>query len=279
MSSIVCIILLVKLSTDFGPITHAFTATEFRHLEGIKLAELQTFEAAVNALYAHSGGDYPEYAFSAMLAALNYSFIDEYGDEFIPMRYNSEMIVITDATSKLPDLRSTVIARAKAQGVSIHFIFGYVNSAFPHPRTQFTFVADETGGVVYDDPHTSWSILQFYDLVTESGRKKRSAASPAFATVSVSRFVYAFRVSILTSSSVYAINITLPDGSTETAIVEDDVMIYLKSNPIPGLYYFGIAGSSVVDILIHRDVSLDISLLYLDKNFTVSSLKPLAACK
>ena len=252
-----------------GPISYAFTFGTAAHLE------LQAFEGAVTSLYAHEGGDVPEYAFSAIEAALDYSFYDTKLNLTIPLMGNgADMIVITDAPSKLPELRMTVIKRAKLQGVTINFILGGFHSFYED-------IADATGGVVYDDHHTTWSILQFYDLVTGSGRKKRSATLSGSTTVGVSRFVYAFRVSILTTGifSGHVISITLPDGSTENTTVEDSVMIYLKSNPIPGQYSFGIAGSSVVDGLIHHDVSLDVSLFYFDRNFTVSSPNPLAACK
>ena len=98
--------------TDVGPITHTFTAGK------AVVVTLQKFEAAVRGLRASDGGDYPEYAFSAMLEALNYSFIDEYNETFTPMYYNSKMIVITDAISKLQELRSDVIHTAQEQNIS-----------------------------------------------------------------------------------------------------------------------------------------------------------------
>ena len=132
---------------DVGPITHAFTAGEVT----------DNFEAAVRGLTANGGGDYPEYAFSAMLEALEYSFIDEYGELFTPMHFNSEMIVITDATSLLPHLGNTVIETAKAQGVSIHFILNYV------PGSYYADIADETGGIIYEE-----SVSLYLTFMTDS---------------------------------------------------------------------------------------------------------------
>ena len=235
---------------------------------------LKIFEAAVRGLNASGGGDNPEYAFSAMLEALKYSFIDEYGELFTPMHYNSEMIVITDATSKLPELRSTVIQTAKEQGVRIHFILNTVSSSY------YADVADETGGITYDESVTSWSILNFYNRLSAAGsvpgRKRRS--SPNEVLVSVSRFVYRLSVSILAGPASGTVQVTLPNGEVESAAIRENVMIYLKSNPLPGHYLFS-AGVSVQDVLIEQDTTIDVGLLYLDNNFTVSSPSPLPACK
>ena len=239
------------------------------------VATLINFEAAIRGLHAHAGGDYPEYAFSAMLQALNYSFIDEYNEIFTPMHFNSEMIVLTDATSKLPELRSDVIQTAQEQNVTINFI---LSGALLH--SYYEDVANETGGIVYEDHPASWSILNFHSKHSETGsvlgRKKRSSLDEVF--VSVSRFVYRLLVSILVGHPSGTVKITLPNGEVESADIEANIMIYLKSDPLPGHYLFS-AGVFVEDVLIEQDTTIDVGLLYLDNNFTVSSPSPPPACK
>lgn len=229
----------------------------------------------MNELKAYGGGDYSEYAFSAMLEAFNYSFIDRHGLNFTPMYFNSEMIVITDATSKLPELRETVKSTAIAQGVSIHFILSQVD------RSYYEDIANATGGIVYDDHHTTWSILQFEskhsDSAGPSGRKRRSASANEI-SISVSRLVYSLRVSILAATSTGVVSISLPDGSVESASIEDSVMFFWKSDPLPGQYLFTL-GASVQDTTIQQDVNLDVNLFYLDSNSTISSANPPPACK
>lgn len=106
---------------DVGPINHTSTFGEGA-LDEVAATELLNFEARVRGLTATGGGDYPEYSLAAMLAVMSYSFIDQYGELFRPMDYNSELVVITDAPSLQEELEETVTRRAKEQGVSIHFI-------------------------------------------------------------------------------------------------------------------------------------------------------------
>ena len=266
-----CLLLTEK---NVGPIRHAYTSHDN---PAIALESLKNFEKEVNNIQANGGGDYPEYAYSAMLAALNYSFTDEYGCEFVPMHQNSELIVITDATSKQEDLNQTVIDRANEQGVSIHFILSDV------PASYYQNVATETGGIIYDDHYTTWNLVNahFYEEVGESKRKKRYApASPSIQLlVNVSIFTYSLKVSIFTPTLLSGVvSITLPNTTTENAEIKDYVMLYLKPNPIPGHYYFHV-GADIHNYLVDQDVSLDVRLLYMDRNQTTYSSIPSSACK
>ena len=262
---------------DFGPITFTFT---FGNQNSRVLNELQIFEEAVNNLKAEGGGDIPEYALSAMLAALNYSFPYVEGEPFIPMNHNSEMIVITDAISKLPELEQTVIKMANCREVSIHFILpdhSGLTSYSIYPN-----IASETGGIVYRGNHAAWSITEFILRLPESssaGKRKRRLALPTELTVEVSRLTFSLKVSTLTRGvSSGTATITAPDKTVELVTIEDSVMIYLKANPLPGVYMFDI-GAVVDDYSVKQNAILDTSLLYFENNFTVSALTPLTLCK
>ena len=265
------------IATDVGPITHAFTISGEPNQYPTVIANLTNFEAAVRGLDANGGGDRPEYAFSAMLEALNYSFIDQYGERFTPMLYSSEMVVITDAESLLPELRNNVTETAMKQDVHINFILNKIENL----SSFYADIANETGGIIFEENVTSWSILNFYNQHSASrsvpGRKRRHLA-PNLVFVSVSRFVYRLSVSILAGPASGTVQVTLPNGKVESADIRENVMIYLKSNPLPGHYLFN-ASDSVQDVLIEQDTTIDVGLLYLDNEFTVSSSSPQPACK
>lgn len=261
----------MPLITDIGDPVHAFTSggTSERVVN-----ELQKFEAAVNDLTAYGGGDHPEYALGAMLEALEYSFRDEYNETFVPMSYNSEMIVITDATSKEETLEMDVIEKAQEQDVSIHFILVRGVSSYGIYRN----IARETGGTVYSADQSTWSILRFLEPESETKRRKRSAPSGDF-SVHVSVFTHTLRVSILTVRlSTGRAYITAPDKTLETASIENNVMIYIKSRPKPGIYLFSI-GDALDEDIVEQDISLDISFFYIDTNSAKSSRSPPPACK
>ena len=260
--------------TDVGPLIHAFTSGENNALI---LDQLNQFEAAVNNLTADGGGDHAEYALDAILAGLRYSVIDEYGNAFTPMSRNSKMVVITDAPSKNTDLDQLVIDTARRQGVSIHFILSRFTNAV------YSNIASQTGGNVYSDSHSTWSIVNFQlglpsVVPVPTGKRKRSAPRPTHVSFSVSLFTSSFRVStytpLLRSGSV---NITTPNG-VESANVEDNVLLYLRSDPTAGNYSINL-GTVADRVVIQQDVSLDISLIYTDSSSTNSALNPPPACK
>lgn len=262
---------------DVGPITHTFTFGGDA-LDDVITMELKNFEEQVRNLRAYGGGDYPEYALAAMIAAMNYSFIDEYGEKFIPLDLHSELVVITDATSLQEELQSTVIRTAKEQGVSISFILSDHDYSGFRSYEVYIDIATETGGVIYRDVQSTWSILRFYDeLIYSEERKKRSVPSGDL-NVSVSMLTHFLRVSTLTLSLSGTASITKPDGTRDTANITDSVMIYIETHPLPGTYLFSI-GSTVDEHLIRQDTALDLSLFYLDRNFTYSSPKPLPGCE
>ena len=209
-----------------------------------------------------------------MLEAMDYSFIDEYGELFRPMDFNSELVVITDATSLQEELQETVIGRAKAQGVSIHFILSDIGS-----YGVYSDIARETKGVIYRDVASAWSILRFYDELTDLDERKKRSLPSVNLSVHVSMFTHFLRVSTLTQSLLSGTaHITKPDSTNDTANITDNVMIYIDNRPLPGTYVFSV-GSTVNEHLIRQDTALDLSLFYLNRNLTYSSPKPLPGCE
>lgn len=140
-------------------------------------------------------------------------------------------------------------------------------------------LARETGGIVYRGHESTWSILSFYDELIDPGKRKKRALPSGDLTVRVSIFTHFLRVSTLTRKlSSGRARITKPDGTSDTANITSNVMIYNENHPLPGTYVFYI-GSIVDEHLIRQDTTLDLSLFYFNSNFTYSSLKPLPGCE
>ena len=255
------------------PIIHAFTSGEDNELV---LKELEDFEAAVRSLGASGGGDYAEYANRGMLEALNYTIIED-GWPFSPMQEDSQIIVITDAPSKEPELKDIVIRKANEQGVAINFIL---------PRLDdncYEKIAEDTCGVVYDDDYTTWDLVHqhFREKICKyDRRKKRSAVpSPPTLSVDVSVFTYRLRVSALIPTTRNGVaNVTLPNKTVEAVPIRDSVMLYLRSNPPAGSYGFSI-GAVIGELMVNQDIGLVANILFLNKNLTKASFNPPPACK
>ena len=259
---------------DVHPIIHAFTSGEDNE---IVLRELENFEAEVRSLRASGGGDLAEYANRGMLEALDYTIIED-GWPFSPMQKDSQLIVITDAPSKEPELKNTIINKANEQGVSINFVLSRLNDQ------HYEDVARETCGVVYDDHHTTWDLVHQHFreklCAQNQNRRKRSPppSSPTF-SVDVSVFTYRLRVSTLTPSIREGVaHVTLPNKITENVPILDSVMLYLRSNPQAGSYAFSV-GTVISEVIVDQDIGLVANMLFLNDNFTKASFHPPPACK
>ena len=262
-----------------GPVTHVLFKSE------TEVQDLITFKERLGSLYAHGGGDHEEYALSAMMKALEYSFIDDFGDVFTPMHKKSAMVVLTDAGSKLEGLEHRVIFKAIDQGVSISFMTpGYLST-----YSVYSNISRRTGGVhvIANNPR-SWNLTNFITEFSKEPPKmkchsKRSISSISSSletfSVNVSRFTYSLKVSVLSRSiRSGTIRITLPDMTTETTLIEDHVMTYLKTDPPAGRYGFGIRERGN-EVSVQQQVALDVSFLYMNSMSTIASVAPPPACE
>ena len=254
------------------------------------LEQLRRFEAAVNNLRAVHGGDFPEYALDAMLAALDYSITDDLGNSFQLMHYHSRMVVITDATSKNPDLEATVINRARQQGVAIHFILS--DDSRLHNYTTYDNIARQTGGHIYLNHHSRWSVINFQLGIPTSGPSGRKRRSSLVFPV----FERSFNVSLFTTSlavSTYSIGeddilgvytsglrMTSERGMTSLASLTaiDHVGLYVTRAPTAGNYTVTTT-TELEEVVIRQDISMDISIVYMDTAATNFSIHPPPACE
>ena len=226
------------------------------------------FYEILNNLGACGGHvDYGGHSLSATMEALDYTVP---ANNFRPMDYGSTIVVLTDEGSEKEELVPDIIKKAKDQEVSISFIIpSYLNYNI------YTRIANETGGIISSEANPkTWSLLRFIEThkKTYPQRHKRSTN---ILSVSVSRFTYSLLVSVWTNSND-RIRITLPDNTTETANVEDSVMIYSKSYPQAGHFVFHV--SVIQDVSVQQEVALDVNLFFMDRQSTVSSIAPPPAC-
>lgn len=252
---------------DVGPIAHAFTSPSF----STSANELKDFYEILNNLSACGGHfRYGEHSLSAMMEALDYTVP---ANNFKPMDYGSTMVVLTDEGSEKEELVPDIIKKAKEEEVSISFI---IPSSLNY--SIYTRIANETGGIISSEANPkTWSLLRFIEThnKTYPGRHKRSTN---ILSVSVSRLTYSLLVSVWTNSND-RIRITLPDNTTETANVEDHVMIYSKSYPqLTQAGHFVFHVSVIQGVSVQQEVALDVNLFFMDRQSTVSSIAPPPAC-
>ena len=187
--------------------------------------ELNALEQAVNAIYAHGGGDCPELGMIGILNALSLSDSD------------SNVIVLTDASPKDAHRQSEVIAKANELRVSVHF---FLSRSGCGDFTPYLQVASATEGIVVNQIDDFEAFAEFADKVGRftlesldgGSRKKRASRCVAY-TVSI----FIKSVSILFSSSgIISVSITNPSGTVETVSSSGSIATYNKENPEFGNY-------------------------------------------
>ena len=284
-----------------GPITFADTA---------QVGDLQTLRRAVESLTDDGGGDIPEYALYAMLQGFR---------EINPvlnkhaLQAGSQMIVITDASSKQPELENNVITTAQARRVCIHFFTAEHDKIYDN-------IARSTFGTTVQ-PFSSWRLANFAAAyrsnpcvyTTENGkRRKRSTPTglgtevasypgPLFSrgghrrrpakkaglgtrlgtevpanrqNFNVTRFAVLLRLSI-NARRGSIVTLTRPNR-TEILIrtrTDDDFGIFSEKNPIPGNWQARV-NTGNLRVTVSQTLLMDITVVY----GTQSTIVP-PACK
>lgn len=249
-----------------GPIKYAYSTSS---------PQLFQFSEHVTALQAYGGGDRPEYAFYAMLQGLR----ARDNDSFELMIEGSQMIVLTDAPSKQPELVNNVINDAVARRVCIH-IFATNDNALEDGH--YRRITEETHGIL----HTHWSITSFARAYSEKQcryledfRVKRAVLSSESSHCKrfvVSRLATLLKLSIQAS---YGATVTLsrPNRiSSRIVIRSDGSALFTEKHPVSGEWR---TCTSTGSIQIYDAVTyvMDITVVYLINES--SSTTPPPACK
>ncbi len=241
-----------------------------------------SFYNTVNALSANGGGDLPEYSVDAMLKGLQFKSVD---DMFPVMIEGSQMIVITDATSKhRKGLDSEVIKAAILQEVCIHF---FVARESATSDGVYQRIAKKTRGNLIT-PFSNWDIATFASSyrkspcafeVTDKRRKRDATTSGSKChTFHVSKLSILFRFSGETSSSV---TFTRPSGTTFSITSRAGVAVHSERSPEPGEWLVCLSSGSS-NFFVDQDYLLDATLAYLkktDSGSLVASINPPVECK
>ena len=229
-------------------------------------------------LEASGGGDTPEYSLDAMLKALKFSVYDDSGTLLVKvMNEGSQMILITDATSKHQILEPNVIEMANELGVCIHV---FVTES-GDPGGLYQRITVGTSGTLVT-PFSNWDIATFASSYKNSpcsfelGRKKRAAigSTSRCHSFQISELSILFRFSGNTDSSVI---LTRPSGTTiEVLGGTEKVAVHSERHPEPGEWLACLSSGDLV-YSVDQDYSLDATLGYLKKTDTgtiVASISP-----
>ena len=202
-------------------------------------------------------------------------------DGYTLMISGSQMVVLTDAPSKQPELKDDVIRYATGEGVCIHF---FVN----HPERSLTDgiyeeIAESTHGTLISS-FSQWDIANFFakyeanegcEFLLES-RRKRSTSLSSCKNVTVSRLAANLRLSVNVPIG-RGLTITQPNGILhELIIVRNNFIFFNQTNPEHGLWKVcSTSGYSieVTDVVSYR---IDTTVFYWNSNIT--SVTP-PACK
>ncbi len=233
----------------------------------------------MNDLKASGGFDEPEYSLDAIHKTLN--FLDP--DGLTAMTRGSQMIVITDATSKNPNLVPNIIRIADDIGVCIHFFISDGGVGFePYNR-----IVEGTSGTLTSS-YSDWDITTFTSSYRDSpckhevSRRKRAAIITRSASrcqsFHISELSILFRFSGKTDLNVI---LTRPSGTTIEILGGAGVALHSERYPEPG-EWLACLSSGDLEFSVNQDYSLDATLGYLKKTTTgtiIASISSPTECK
>jgi hypothetical protein len=267
------------------------------------LDELEAFYKAVNALSTDGGGDTPEYALDAMLQGLTYQeeFTDPDGNvfNFDIMSPGSQMIVMTDAPSKRPEIMDMVIQNAVLREVCIHFFL----SRNPVSDGVYPDVATGTSGTLISN-FVDWQLAQFVAEYSNNPctystgvRGKRQAVPPPTPSRSRCRSfevsTLAINLKLSTRVSLAGINISMPvtltiEHPNGTVILRDITPnefettvfeVYTEGLPPPGRWAICTSAGRFFVVSVTVQNSLDLTVRYKSDSTGDISDSPPTACK
>ena len=222
--------------------------------------ELQELEEAVNAIYAHGGGDCPELGMTGTLNALDL------------VNPDSNVIVLTDASPKDVEKKQQVIDKANEVRNSIHFFLARSGCG---DFTPYLNVANETEGIVVNEISDFEAFAEFAERVgrftlENSGSKRKRQVSENCVMFSLS--IFSQSVAILFSSSNLDMTITSPSGSVNSVTSTGTIAIYNIDTPEAGNYR--VCSAVDFEYSVTFITNLDFFVEYTDVNGSSTSLPP-----
>lgn len=193
------------------------------------------------------------------------------------MLSGSQMIVLTDAPSKQPELESIVADEAKENKVCIHF---FTTNDYALSDGIYERIKNETGGIL----HTGWSTTSFAAAYATrrcphlKAKRQVSLSPPPSSCTSftVSRLATFLQVTIEAQTGSLVI-FTLPNGSVSTLTAgSGSLALFSEYHPVSGEWQ-ACASTGNIDITHSMTYILDATIVYLNKD-SISVVAP-PACK
>ena len=237
---------------------------------------VQELFADVDALYAHGGGDCPEYGMTGILKAVE--AIRSVEKLVLPQDGSNlhHIITLTDASAKDDDRYQEVVDGAKVTKSTVHFFYsGNGCGNFGNYET----VRTETGGIAvhnFADFDAFSEFIQLYSSTvvpssSPTGIGKRATNDDIFSepasshTVSINFLIDS--LAILVETTEAQVIITKPDGQRETVTVSGTLALYTEDNPLAGLWTISVSSGTLKIIVTAPEVlDLDISYTTVDKD-------------
>ena len=200
------------------------------------------------------------------------------GSELEVMTPGSQMVVITDALSKQPELASRVIAEANAREVCIHFFL----SDNPISDGIYQNIADSTFGTVvpFTDSDLGSFVAAYSCQHTVDKRRKRLVVSPPPTTCQnfmVTKFAALIKLTI-TAKTGQSVTITRPNGvKTVFTVGAGDFTVFSEGPPVPGTWRACVSSGSLT-MSLAQTILLDTTIVYLDDGKDATCVEP-PACK
>ncbi len=232
----------------------------------------------ITSLFADGGGDCPEYALNAVLHTLNTTdprSTSRKGDKYI-MVPGSQIVVLTDAGSKNPELVDKVIEEAESRGVCIHFLYP-PDCCCENGSVLYTEIASRTGGIVIDSLSdidaiaTLDQFVQYYELnpckspMTPTRSRRQAASEDGYSNEQV---CHRFNVSSLTALLKLVVNtiqpevtVTKPSGSTTSITTANQYGSLFLSTPESGEWLACVANGTF-RYTVNAEVDIDIIVSY-----------------
>ena len=193
----------------------------------------------------------------------------------------SQMVVLTDAPTKQPELEALVKTAAIKQEVCVHFFVSERNGINPLSDGIYQHIADETHGTLLSS-FNHWEIANFvagYQMdgcsFLENFHDKRSSPSSC-SSFSVSRLAANLRLSI-NSHTGSLLTITRPNGTKiSIATGKNDLAFFDETNPVYGSWSVCSSSSEAIKVNDISTYQIDTTVLYGSRN--ISSMVP-PACK
>lgn len=244
--------------------------------DSTKVNELERLKNAVNALRATGGGDCPEYGMKGILDTI-------ISIKSINNLIYSNVIVLTDASAKDPDLKDSVINLAKQSDLTrgpvvVHFFLSE-RSFCPSGYSEYEDIAEATCGVVMNKLVDLSAFSEFADKakVTDCPDERKKRSSTSCVTFDISVFTESVNILFNTFSSI--ITITIPGGSKVLVKSSGSYASFSRDNPTAGVYSACSSGS--FNHIISLTSSFDFAVEYYSNSssdLTAGNIKCVCIC-